>query len=164
MTACTIMTDTIFCSFIVTESYHCYSCTSFHAQKYTKLFHVYLTTHPGREMTFSSFLCVCAPPAAPPQDPGAAGERRAGHPEAEVVAPEGSLRPGQPVGRAAGGARPETAQLRGGLLHPGGGAAAGLSGGRPGDMVEQPAVPPGSAQRGDHREGDRRQTQAYTLA
>ncbi len=66
-----------------------------------------------------------------------------------MVATKRSLWPGQARGAPAGGPCPETAQLRWGLLHPSGRAAAGLPGGRSGDMVERATLPAGTAQRGD---------------
>ncbi len=66
-----------------------------------------------------------------------------------MVAAKRSLRPGQARGAPAGGPRPETAQLRWGLLHPSGRAAAGLPGSRSRVMVERATLPAGTAQRGD---------------
>ena len=87
---------------------------------------------------------------SPPQDSGAAGKGRPGHPAAEVVAKERPLRPAELRRRPAGGTGAASPQLRRCLLHPGGRAAAGPPGGGAGDLVEQQPLPKRAAQRGDH--------------
>ena len=119
----------------------------------TRWVHSRSVWHPCPLTPFPSLHPSLSRPSLLLQDPGTPGEGRPGHPEAEVVAAHGPLRPEPPHQCTARRTLPQAAQLRRRLLHPGRRPAAGLPRGRHGDMVERQPVPPGAAQRGDRAQG-----------